>query len=106
MTRKITFGDVDYVGLEKHWPVERRRVWCNAVKCGKVEAIEAETLRALTDQIEHLDAPIRVVIQHPFRVITRQCRHLKSCCFGSAKIGAKVLRLFALSHPWMAHKRL
>jgi IS5 family transposase len=103
---KVVFGDAGYIGAEKHAPARRGRKWHIAAKRSKVKAIEDETLRALTEQIEHIKASIRAAVEHPFRVIKRQFGHVKARYRGLAKNGAQVLTLFALSHVWMARKHL
>lgn len=70
------------------------------------EAIEDETLRAMTEQIEHLKASIRAAVEHPFRVVKRQFGHVKARYRGLAKNGAQMLTLFALSNLWMSRKHL
>jgi IS5 family transposase len=100
------FGDAGYIGAEKHAPAKRGRKWHIAAKCSKVKAIEDETLRGLTEQIEHIKASIRAAVKHPFRVIKRQFGHMKTRYRGLAKNGAQMLTLFALSNLWMTRKHL
>jgi IS5 family transposase len=92
------FGDAGYTGAEKHAPDKRGRKWHVAAKRSKVKAIEDETLRALTEQIEHIKASIRAAVEHPFRVVKRQFGHVKARYRGLAKNGAQMLSLFALAN--------
>lgn len=103
---RAVFGDAGYIGAEKHAPAKRGRQWYIAAKRSKVKAIEDETLRDLTEQIEHIKASIRAAVEHPFRVIKRQFGHLKARYRGLAKNGAQVLTLFALSNLWMSREYL
>jgi hypothetical protein len=66
---KTVFGDAGYIGAEKYAPAKRGRKWYIAAKRSKVKAIEDETLRGLTEKIEHLKASVRAAVEHPFRVI-------------------------------------
>ncbi|WP_458071696.1 IS5 family transposase [Rhodanobacter sp. BL-MT-08] len=100
------FGDAGYVGAQNHAKAKRGRQWYIAAKRSKVKAIEDETLRELTEQIEHIKASIRAVVEHPFRVIKRQFGHVKARYRGLAKNGAQVLTLFALSNLWMSREYL
>ncbi|MGH8403494.1 MAG: IS5 family transposase, partial [Gammaproteobacteria bacterium] len=102
----VVFGDAGYIGAEKHAPAKRGRKWHIAAKRSKVKAIEDETLRDLTEQIEHIKASIRAAVEHPFRVIKRQFGHVKARYRGLAKNGAQVLTLFALSNLWMTRAYL
>jgi IS5 family transposase len=103
---KAVFGDAGYTGAEKHAPAKRGREWYIVAKRSKVKAIEDETLRDLTEQIEQLKASIRAAVEHPFRVIKRQFGHVKARYRGLAKNGAQVLTLFALSNLWMTRRHL
>ncbi len=103
---KTVFGDAGYTGAEKHAPAKRGRKWHIAAKRSKVKAIEDETLRGLTQQIEHLKASIRAAVEHPFRVIKRQFGHMKVRYRGLAKNAAQLLTLFALSNLWMVRKHV
>lgn len=93
-------------GAEKHAPAKRGRKWHIAAKRSKVKAIEDETLRAQTEQIEHIKASIRTAVEHPFRVVKRQFGHVRAHYRGLAKNGAQVLTLFALSNLWMVRRTL
>lgn len=75
---KVVFSDAGYTGAEKHTPVKRGCKWHIAAKRSKVKAIEDETLRALTEQIEHIKATIHAAVEHPFCVVKRQFGHVKS----------------------------
>lgn len=97
------FADAGYIGAEKR-ATKRGRKWYIAAKRSAVKAIEDETLRELTEQIEHIKASVRAVVEHPFRVIKRQFGHVKARYRGLAKNGAQVLTLFALSNLWMSRK--
>jgi IS5 family transposase len=103
---KTVFGDAGYIGAEKYAPAKRGRKWYIAAKRSKVKAIEDETLRGLTEKIEHLKASVRAAVEHPFRVIKRQFGYMKVRYRGLAKNGAQMLTLFALSNLWMARKHL
>ncbi len=100
------FGDAGYIGAQNHAKAKRGRQWYIAAKRSKVKAIEDETLRELTEQIEHIKASIRAAVEHPFRVIKRQFGHVKARYRGLAKNGAQVLTLFALSNLWMSRGHL
>ncbi len=103
---KVVFGDAGHIGAEKHAPAKRGRKGHIAAKRSKVKAIEDETLRGLTEQIEYLKASVRAAVEHPFRVIKRQFGHVKARYRGLAKNGAQVLTLFALSNLWMTRQYL
>lgn len=75
---KVVFGDAGYIGAGKQATATRGRKWHIAAKRSKGKAIEDETLRDLTEQIEHIKASIRVAVEHPFRVVKRQFGHVKA----------------------------
>jgi IS5 family transposase len=102
----VVFGDAGYIGAEKHAPAKRGRKWHIAAKRSKVKAIEDESLRDLTEQIEHIKASIRSAVEHPFRVVKRQFGHVKARYRGLDKYGAQLLTLFALSNLWMTRAYL
>ena len=60
----------------------------------------------LTDRLEHIKASIRAQVAHPFRVIKRQCGHVKVRYRGLPKNTSQLHTLFALSNLWMARGRL
>ena len=49
---------------------------------------------------------MRAKVEHHCRVITRQFGYLKVRCRGPAKNAAQMFTLYALSHLWMAPRRL
>ncbi len=102
----VVLGDAGYIGAAKHAPARHGRKWHIAAKRSKVKAIEDETLRDLTEQIDHIKASIHAAVEHPFRVIKRQFSHVKARYRGLAKNGAQVLTLFALSNLWMTRAHL
>ncbi len=99
------YADAGYTGAQKYAPKRGRR-WLVAAKRGTVKAIDDETLRTLTERIEHLKASIRAKVEHPFRVVKRQFGYVKVRYRGLAKNGAQVMTLFALANLWMARKPL
>ena len=65
------------------------------------------------EQFIHLSSPAFLskktrppLVEHPFRVIKRQFGLMKVRFRGLAKNTAHVITLFALSHLWMARRRL
>ena len=54
-------------------------------KRSRVKPIEDDTLRALTDPIEHIKASIRAAVEPPFRVIKRQFDHVEARYRGLAQ---------------------
>ncbi len=106
---RVVFGDDGYIGAQNHAKAKRGRQWYIAAKRSEVKAIEDETLRELTEQIEqikNIKASIRAAVEHPFRMIKRQFGHVKARYRGLAKNGAQVLMLFALSNLWMSREYL
>ena len=56
--------------------------------------------------MEYLKAAMCAKVEHPCCVITRQFGYLKVSYGGLAKNTAQMFTLFALSHLWMAPRRL
>ncbi len=102
---KRVFGDAGYTGADKRAPKRGRR-WHIAAKRSQVKAIQDTQLRGLTEQIEHIKASIRAVVEHPFRVIKRQFGYVKTRYRGLAKNAAQVKTLFALANLWMVRGTL
>lgn len=98
-------ADAGYTGADKRAP-KRGRSWYIAAKHGKVKALTDDTLRILTEELEHAKASIRAAVEHPFRVIKRQFGYRKVRYRGLAKNHAEVVTLFALSNLWMARKQI
>ena len=57
-------------------------------------------------KIEYAKAQVRATVEHPYRVIKRQCGYTKVRFRGQAKNIAQQATLFALSNLWMVRKRL
>jgi len=87
-------------------PPKRGRRWWIAAKRSMIKAIEDAKLRAIMEELEHAQASIRAIVEHPFRVVKRQFGHVKARYRGLAKNGAQVTTLFALANLWMARRHL
>jgi IS5 family transposase len=103
-TGRPPFADAGYQGAMKRneatgvpWQVQV------ALRPGKGRALDkSNPIEALTDKIEKL----RAKVEHPFRVIKHQFGYVKVRYRGLIKNTAQFKTLFALSHLWMARKRL
>ena len=67
---------------------------------------EIDPVDILIDEMERVNASIRAKVGHPFRVIKRQCGHVKVRNRGLKKNTAQLHTLFARSNLWMARKAL
>jgi IS5 family transposase len=63
-------------------------------------------MQGLIGFVERIKASIGAEVEHPFRAIKRQFGYTKARYRGMAKNTAQVTRLFALSHLWMARRKL
>lgn len=87
--------------------VQRRDLrWEIAAKCGRIKAMPEGRMKRALEAAERAKASVRVKVEHPFRVITRQFGLVKVRAKGMAKNTDHLLTLFALSNLWMAHRRL
>jgi len=100
-------GDSGYTGADK-------REELRSVKAGFLIAEKPSKLRTIKSKREHRyakrwerhKASIRAKVEHPFRVVKCQFRHVKVRYRGLAKNAAQMLTLFALSNLWMARQHL
>ena len=73
---------------------------------GKRKALDKENnpLDALIDLLEKTKAGIRAKVEHPCRVLKRQCGYTKVRYRGLKKNTLQIKTLFALSNLWMASR--
>ncbi len=57
-------------------------------------------------KIEYCKAQTQAKVEHPFRVIKRQCGYVKVRFRGLMKNTTQLTTLFTLSNLWMARKQL
>ena len=101
------FADAGYQGAHKRPDAKEDVQWHVAMRPGLRKLLDkADTMDALTDQVERIKASIRAKVEHPFRVIKRQFGHVKVRYRGLAKNTAQLHTLFALANLWMVRKRL
>ena len=102
---EVVHADAGYTGAQNH---ARRKAlrWEIAAKRGRIKAMKDGREKGALERLEHRKASIRAKVEHPFRVIKRQCGLLKMRFRGVAKNTAHVITLFALSNLWMARRRL
>ncbi len=80
---QVVFADAGYQGASKR--DEASGVdWQIAIRLGKRKQQRLTPWGALTEQAEKLKAGVQVKLEHPFRVIKRQCGHGKARCRGLA----------------------
>ena len=85
----------------------RRQAGLPAVPPGKRRLLDAAKLiEALTQQLERMKASIRARVEHPFRVLKRQCGHAKVRYRGLVKNTAQLHTLFALANLWLVRRKL
>ena len=103
----LAFGDAGYQGVEKRADAKEDVTWHIAMRPGKRRALDKENeADALIDQAEKLKASVRAKVEHPFRIIKRQCGFVKVRYRGLKKNTAQLFTLFALSNLWMARGKL
>ena len=73
-------------------------------KCRQLDA--AKPIEALTEQLEYVTASIRARVEHPFRVLKRQFRHVKVRYRSLVKNTAQLHTLFALTNLWLMRRKL
>ena len=102
---KTAHGDAGCMGADKR-ARKRGRTWRIAAKRASVGALPEGEWKATTKHLKYLKAAVRAKVEHPCRVIKRQFGYLKVRCRGLAKNTAQMFTLYALSHLWMARRRL
>ena len=102
---KTVYRDAGYIGADKR-ARKRGRTWRIAAKRASVRALPEGEWKATTKHLKYLKAAVRAKVEHPCRVIKRQFGYLKVRYGGLAKNIAQMFTLFALSHLWMAPRRL
>ncbi|MCW3784734.1 IS5 family transposase [Defluviimonas salinarum] len=85
--------EAEFKGPGKVWGVMRK-----APKGGQLHPIDA--------QINQIIAKVRARVEHPFRVIKRQFRYVKTRYRGLAKNRAQLFTLFALGNLFLVRRRL
>ena len=70
------------------------------------KAPKGSDLHPMDARINRIIALVRAKVEHPFRVIKRQFRHVKTCYRGLAKNHAQQFTLFALSNLFLVRQRL
>ena len=101
------FADAGYKGAARRPDAKGDVNWHVAMRPGKRRALnKAKTIDHLIDQVERIKASVRAKVEHPFRVIKRQFRHVKVRYRGLNKNTAQLRMLFALSNLWMARAKL
>ena len=71
-----------------------------------LQAMAEGALKRATEELETLKATYRARVEHPFRVVKRQFGFQKVRFKRLAKNTAQILTLFALSHLWVARRKL
>lgn len=64
---------------------------------------------ALTEEqkaFNRMLSSVGAILEHPFRVVKRQCGFVRVRYRGLAKNTAQIVTLFALANLWLARKRL
>lgn len=93
------WGDAGYQGAGKRPDAKDGVRWNIAMRPGKRKLLDkTQLIESLADQIERMKASIRAKVEHPFRVIKRQCGHVKVRYRGLAKNTAQLHTLFAPSN--------
>ena len=102
------FADAGYQGVGKREETQGIKAnWHVAMRPGKRRVLDKATpVGRVLDELEHVKACIRAKVEHPFRVIKRQCGFVKVRYRGLMKNTAQLHTLFALSNLWMARHRL
>ncbi len=101
------YADAGYRGADKRPDARAGVAWNIAMRPGKRRTLDpAKPIEALAEQLERVKAGIRARVEHPFRVVKRQFGHIKVRYRGLAKNTAQLHTLFALSHLWMAQRKL
>src|SRR5690606_32707173 len=100
-------GDSGYTGADKREELKDVEAgFLTAEKPSKLRAMKNPRERRYTARWERYKASLRAKVEHPFRVIKRQCGYTKVRYRGLGKNAAEVLTLFAVSNLWMARRRL
>ena len=103
----LGFGDAGYQGLDKRADAKTGITWHIAMRPGKRKKLNKNNeADAMLDQAEKLKASVRAKVEHPFRVVKRQCGYVKVRYRGLKKNTAQLFTLFALSNLWMVRGKL
>ena len=107
---KNVFADAGYHQGAHKRDEAQGPTWHVAMRRGRRKQLntflEHDFLIEQIEQIEQLKASGRAKVEHPFRVIKRQFGFAKVRYRGLAKNTAQLVTLFALSHLWMARRKL
>ncbi|OLK74772.1 transposase, partial [Xanthomonas oryzae] len=77
-----------------------------AEKPSMLKQIKSQREVKFAKRWEHTKASLRAMVEHPVRVIKRQCGYVKVRYRGLVKNTAQMLTLFALSNLWLKRKEL
>ncbi|NZA25892.1 IS5 family transposase [Luteimonas sp. SJ-92] len=100
-------GDSGYAGMDKREELQEvRAAFVVAEKPSKIRAMKNKRDRRYAERWEQYKASLRAKVEHPFRVVKQQFRHIKVRYRGLMKNTGQMLTLFALSNLWMARRHL
>ena len=104
---QIAFADAGYQGIEKRGETGAVE-WHVAMRPSKRRKLDKtkRLYKIYYDKIERLKARVRAKVDHPFRVLKRQCGYMKARYRGLAKNTAQIETQFALANLWMARRKL
>jgi IS5 family transposase len=101
------FADAGYQGAHKRPDAREGTTWHVAMRPGKRRALDkTKASGQLTEQVEKIKASILAKVEHPFRMIKQQFKHVKVRYRGLAKNTAQLKTLFVLSNLWMVRRKL
>ena len=104
---RVAFGDSGYQGAHKRPDAKDDITLHVAMRPGKRKAVKADDLAdQRVTKADRLKASVRAKVEHPFRQIKYQLKHVKVRYRGLAKNTAQLKTLFALSNLWQARKKL
>jgi IS5 family transposase len=99
------FTDAGYQGADKRPDAPESVDRQLAMEPSKSKVLDKTAPRGrLKEQLDKVKASVRAKVEHPFRLIKRQFRHVKVPYRGLAKNTAQLKTLFALSNLWIARK--
>lgn len=101
----VVLGDCAYTRNDRNLEAEREEhepVWAFPFKRKRGEA----ELPAEQTLLNRMLAPLRAVVEHPFRILKRQFGYTRVCYRGLAKNAGQLYLLFALGNLYHARKVL